>query len=177
MIEIRPYLSCQPDARLMAGLDAVFFASSNTQSFADETARAAFRQRWLGRYLEHDACWAYVALNEDGGVAGYLVGSIDDPARAPRFGDLTYFTDFKALTVRYPAQLHVNLAAAHRNQGLGGRLIAAFIADLKKAAVPGVHVITGRGARNVRFYERQGFRQRGARGEGAAEVVFLARDI
>lgn len=176
-IAILPYLSLPPSPDLMAGLDAVFFESSNTKSFADEAARAAFRQRWLGRFLEHDPRWAYVALAGDGRVAGYLVGSTDDPARTGRFSDLAYFKDFAALTARYPAQLHVNLAPHHRNQGAGRRLIDAFVDDLAAEQISGVHVITSRGAQNVRFYERSGFREAGSSGEGAREVVFLARDL
>jgi len=174
---IHPYRSLAPSAALNAGLDAVFFEASNTKSFANEAARAAFRQRWLGRFLEHDARWAYVALADDGTVAGYLAGSIDDPARTLRFSDLAYFQDFAALTARYPAQLHVNLAPHQRNQGIGRRLIDAFVADLKRTGISGVHVITSRGARNVGFYERNGFRELGSTGEGAREVVFLARDL
>ena len=57
------------------------------------------------------------------------------------------------------------------------QLIEAFVDDLKRAGVTGVHVITSRGARNVRFYERCGFHEAGARGAGEGEVVFLARDL
>ncbi len=176
-VTIHRYSSLSASEALTAGLDAVFFEASNTKVFADEAARAAFRQRWLGRFLEHDARWAYVALADDATVAGYLAGSIDDPARTARFSDLAYFKDFAALTARYPAQLHVNLAPAYRSQGLGQRLIEAFVADLRHAGVHGVHVITSRGARNVGFYERNGFRELGSTGEGAREVVFLARDL
>ncbi len=176
-IAILPYLSLPPSPVLIGGIDAVFFEASNTKSFADDAARAAFRQRWLGRFLEHDAEWAYIALAEDGGVAGYLVGATDDPARSERFSDLAYFKDFAALTARYPAQLHVNLAPRYRGHGTGERLIETFVADLEAAGTGGVHVITSRGARNVRFYERCGFHEAGASGAGAGEVVFLARDL
>ena len=61
-IAILPYLSLPPSPVLIGGIDAVFFEASNTKSFADDAARAAFRQRWLGRFLEHDAAWAYIRL-------------------------------------------------------------------------------------------------------------------
>ncbi len=174
---IRRYETLDADARLSAGLDAVFFAASNTKSFAGEAARSAFRQRWLGRYLQADPRWAYVALNESGTVVGYLVGSIDDPARTPRFADLAYFSHFAHLTPRYPAQLHVNVAEDYRGAGLGGRLIEAFVEDLRAAGIGGVHAVTSKGARNAGFYERQGFRELASSGSGVGEVVFLARDI
>jgi GNAT superfamily N-acetyltransferase len=175
-IEIKPFLSCASDA-VIRGIDDIFFVSSNTQSFANDAVRAQFRERWLGRYLSHDPCWAYVASADDAAVAGYLVGSIDDPARTARFADITYFAAFNNVTRNYPAHLHVNVAPAYRNHGLGGRLIEAFAADLRAAGVPGVHVVTSRGARNVGFYARFGFHEADCTGAGEREVVFLARQL
>ena len=161
----------------MCGLDAVFFASSNTQEFANDAARQEFRERWLGRYLRHDPNWAYVAVAANGAVVGYLVASVSDPALTPRFADIAYFSVFKDLTQRFPAHLHVNLATEFRSAGLGSRLIKRFVEDAKRADVPGVHVVTSRGSRNVAFYERNGFWEHGATGEGARAVVFLARAL
>jgi GNAT superfamily N-acetyltransferase len=162
---------------VLSGVDDVFFQSSNTQTFADAAARAAFRERWLGRFLTHDPQWAYVAVASSGRVAGYLVASLDDPALTPRFSDIPYFAAFKELTRRYPAHLHVNLAPECRGNGLGSELVARFNADAARAGCPGVHVVTSRGARNIGFYSRNGFRELGAMGEGAREVVFLGRDL
>lgn len=162
---------------LHAGLERVFFEASNTKSFASVEARAGFRERWLGRYLAHDPRWAYVALDAAGTVAGYLVGALDDPARAARFSDIGYFKRFAALTRRFPAHLHVNLAPEFRSAGTGSALVARFCKDAAAAGSPGVHVVTGRGARNVAFYARNGFAEEAREGEGASEVVFLARAL
>ena len=59
---IRRYADIDPNPEVAAGIDAVFFEASNTKSFADAAARRTFRERWLGRYLVHDARWFYVAL-------------------------------------------------------------------------------------------------------------------
>lgn len=158
-------------------LDDIFFASSNTQSFASPQARAGFRERWLGRYLTYDPQWAYVALTPEGAVAGYLAGCVEDPARTPRFADIGYFGTFATLTARYPAHLHINLGDRYRSGGIGSALVARFCADAADAGALGVHVVTSRGARNVRFYERNGFREAGAMGEGPKEVVFLAKAL
>ena len=165
------------DSGLMAGIDNIFFQSSNTQTFSSEAAREAFRERWLGRYLTHDFAWAYVALSSGATVAGYLVASLDDPARTPRFADVPYFFRFADLTKTYPAHLHVNLDPAFRNRGIGASLIARFTTDARDAGAPGVHVVTSRGARNVAFYNRHGFTEAGADGIGEREVVFLARTL
>lgn len=162
---------------LHGALDEIFFASSNTKSFATDIARAQFRERWLGRYLTHDPQWTYLALTDVGDVAGYLAGCLDDPARTPRFADIGYFAEFATLTARYPAHLHINLAERFRNGGIGSALIARFCADAARAGAAGVHVVTSRGARNVGFYARNGFAEVGAQGSGGKEVVFLAKEL
>ena len=176
-IQIYRYQDLGHEPALARGIDQVFFESSNTQEFADDAARAAFRERWLGRYLTHDSAWAYIALAGDTTVAGYLVASLDDPATTLRFADIPYFAHFASLTKAYPAHLHVNLSAAFRNRGIGGDLIERFAVDARRAGAVGVHVVTSRGARNVAFYNRYGFTEAGTHGTGAREVVFLARAL
>ncbi len=137
-------------------LDEIFFTSSATKSFAGEEERSAFRERWLGRYLEDDPDWFYVALVGDR-LAGYLAGSIDDPARTARFSDIGYFEELAGWTGQYPAHLHINVGAAFRGGGVGSRLIDRFASDLRIAGVEGVHLVTGRHSRNIPFYLRNGF--------------------
>jgi GNAT superfamily N-acetyltransferase len=174
---IHHYDSLKRDAELAAQLDAIFFEASNTKTFASDEARSAFRERWLGRYLRDDPEFAYVALAPAGNVIGYLVGAVDDPAIAPRFADIGHFKTFQHLTSQFPAHLHINLAPEARSQGIGSRLVEGFVADIKKTGVPGVHVVTSRDARNVRFYARNHFTEAGSAGEGLREVVFLARTL
>jgi ribosomal protein S18 acetylase RimI-like enzyme len=174
-VAIRRWLEIPDADRLTPAIDKVFFESSLTRSFADAAARSAFRERWLGRYLEHDPQFAYVALDGEK-VAGYLVGSLDDPATTKRFCDIAV-PAFAGVTAKFPAHLHVNLAADYRNGGLGGRLIAAFIADLKRRHVAGVHVVTGLGARNVGFYNRNGFLEVARARVGAHDLVLLGRRL
>ncbi len=174
---IRRYQEVGGAHGLDAALDGIFFESSNTKNFASDEARTVFRERWLGRYLKHDPQWTYVAQLKEGPVAGYLAGSLSDPALTARFSDIGYFAEFKALTQEYPAHLHVNLTSDARGLGIGGALLQRFVADAGRAGAKGVHVVTSRGARNVGFYERNGFSERGALGEGAREVVFLARAL
>ena len=155
-------------------LDNIFFSSSATKTFADDTARKDFRERWLGRYLKHDQEWFYVALADED-VAGYLAGSIDDPARCERFADISYFAQLTDVTVRYPAHLHVNVDETLRNAGVGSRLIERFLFDLQRAGVRGVHLVTGRFSRNVAFYQRNGFAPVRSLKVGDGEVLMLGR--
>lgn len=160
--------------RQMADLDEIFFTSSARQSFAGATERAAFRERWLARYLQHDRQWFYLAL-EKGAVAGYLAGAVDDPALAARFQDIGYWPLLADLTARFPAHLHINVAANRRSSGIGGRLIEAFVADLVACGCPGVHLVTGEGSRNIAFYQRNGFTELRSVAWGDKRVVMLGR--
>lgn len=169
--------SCADRARLSEELDAVFFSSSAKQTFADADERAAFRERWLGRYLKHFPDLALVALAPGRRIVGYVIGSLDDPARDPLFADLTFFSHFTALTARYPAQLHVNLSTAWRSQGVGALLVDRFSEIARASGAPGVHVVTQRGMRNVGFYLANRFLERGSVVIDGRELLFLARDL
>lgn len=158
-------------------LDVIFFEASATRDFASVEARSAFRERWLGRYQTHDPQWFYVAADGHGRIAGYLAGCIDDPAQSRRFDDIGYFERLAEVTRIYPAHLHINLAPQFRSRGVGARLIAAFTADAAAAGVPGVHVVTGRGVRNVRFYSANGFREVHAFPWNDRALVVLAREL
>lgn len=135
-ISIRKWTDVADKGRLVPQLDAIFFETSGTKTFESDAQRQAFRERWFGRYLRDEPAWAYVALDQDGTAAGYLVGSITDPAVTGPFDDIGAFRDFAGLTGAHPAHLHINLAARYRNRGIGGRLIDTFVTDAARAARP-----------------------------------------
>lgn len=177
MANIVKWSEVDPNLRASDALDAIFFEASATKSFASPLVRDQFRERWLGRYLRHYPDWVYVALDGDGRVIGYLLGCLDDPAQTRLFDDIGYFQALAALTARYPAQLHVNLAEHERGSGLGSRLVQRFIADASSAGCPGVHSVTARGMRNIGFYARNGFNEAGSVEWQGRELVFLARGL
>jgi GNAT superfamily N-acetyltransferase len=158
---VRRWAEVAHPERLAEQIDAIFFEASGTKSFADDAARAAFRERWLARYLVQYPQWAYLAMTPDGTVAGYLVGTLDEGSG---------FEDFAASAAQYPAHLHVNL-------GIGAALIEAFAADAAQAGAKGVHVVTSADARNVRFYERVGFFPRARTIINDRELIFLGRRL
>jgi GNAT superfamily N-acetyltransferase len=162
---------------LSAQIDAIFFEASG-RSFASAEERAAFRERWLGRYLEGGTDVVLLAQHASGAVAGYLVGALEDPAGQQRFADIGYFrAAFRAQCRSHPAHLHINLTPAFRGGGIGARLIAAFAACAAQAGAPGMHVVTSKGARNVRFYTRCGFREIGSTASNGRELVFLGKAL
>ena len=182
--EICRWTDVEAPEEVRARITRIFFAASNTQTFTDEAARQEFQWRWLDQFLEHDPDWVYLAraapTNADetpGDVAGYLVAHLKDPAESARFRDLGYFQAFKHVSAAYPTQLHVNLSAAARGHGIGAELISAFMRDAKAAGCPGVHVVTGAGARNVTFYERAGFQERARTVWNGTALLFLARAL
>jgi GNAT superfamily N-acetyltransferase len=177
--EVRIVRLAGPDCppHLLAQIDAIFWETTRRVP-PPGAEREAFRERWLGRYLQGGSDVVLAALAREHDVAGYLVGALDNPALQPRFADIAYFrTAFADLCRHFPAHLHVNLTAAYRSMGIGARLIEAFAAAASRAGAPGMHVVTGRGMRNVRFYLRCGFVERGSVLRDGGEGVFLGRTL
>ena len=177
-VEIVPWLNVVREGTSQAPeaeLDRIFFASRARRSFETDMDRAAFRERWLGRYLEHFSPHALVAIDQQRRIVGYVIGSLDDPAHDPLFADLAFMGSFKALTAAYPAQLHINVAPEWRGRGVGGQLIEAFCARAHDLGAPGAHVVTTRGMRNVDFYVRHQFLERGAAVVNERELILLGR--
>jgi GNAT superfamily N-acetyltransferase len=191
-----------PDWRShLAAVEQIFFTSSAVQKFPDEARRERFKVRWLGRYLDHFLESFFVALARDpkkwapvfaqdhaqneklvpgadnakDGVLGYLAGCLEDPQKNPRFADLGYYQAFGPLCESYPAHLHINVVAEVRSLGVGAALIEAFAAQVSQHRMPGLHLVTNEGARNVRFYERNGFRLLATTSWNDAPVVFMGR--
>ena len=158
-------------------IDAIFFAASATQTFASERERQAFRERWLGRYLDHYPQMTLVAIDPSNQVIGYLVGASDDPARNPLFADIAYFAELADLTLSFPAHLHINLDARARGQGIGANLVRVFCAQLARVGVPGVHVVTSTASRNRSFYARLGFQPLRTVVSKGGSIVMLGRGV
>lgn len=176
-VTIEPFAAIAGDASAMAALDEIFFATSLTKTFKDASARAAFRERWLGRYLTVYPECCFVAVSTSGVPLGYICGSLQDPSQDPVFADQSHFAAFTALTARYPAQLHINLGDGVRGRGIGGRLIATYVDFATAAGAPGVHAISSRGARNLTFYAANGFPEVGSATMSGKELVFLGRKL
>jgi len=159
---------------VLAQIDDIFFAAAS-RTYQPGPERDAFRERWLGRYLQGGSDALFLA-KQGHTVAGYLVGAVENPALQERFADIVYLrADFADLCRQFPAHLHINLAPAFRGHGIGAHLIEAFAAYAARQGAVGMHVVTGAGMRNVRFYERCGFRHHGATERNGGQVVFLGR--
>jgi GNAT superfamily N-acetyltransferase len=164
-------------AERLAQVEAIFFEASG-RIFVPGLERDAFRERWLGRYLLSGTDVVLLALDATDTVAGYLVGAIENPAEQARFADISYFrADFAAFARRFPAHLHINLAPGFRGRGIGARLVEVFASHAAGAGASGVHVVTGVGNRNVRFYERCGFSPRATALWNGSTIVLLGKEL
>ncbi len=171
------YLDRSWSPEQLAAIDHIFFSSSATKIFASPAERAAFRERWLGRYLRVDAAHAFIAIDGCDRVVGYLAGTLQDAAKQARFADLSSVRAFAESSRHFPAHLHINVVETMRGQAIGTRLIEAFGAHAIEHNVHGMHLVTSAGARNVRFYQRCGFTEVDRIGAGDSAVVFLGRSL
>jgi GNAT superfamily N-acetyltransferase len=160
-----------------AGLDPIFFDASLTRDFSGDEAKAAFRERWLGRFLDRWPELTHVAVDERGLFTGYIVGAHVDPAIDPAFADVGFYAHLTHLTPDFPAHFHINLAPDARGNGIGGRLIEAFVADAEAAGLSGIHLVTGRDSRNRSFYARNGFACVAELEWGGTPIVMLGRRV
>ena len=168
-ISIRPFGERSQAA--LAEVDQIFFEASTVRSFECRAAQAAFRERWLGRYLDTFPEHAFLATRE-GRVVGYIVGAIGPD---PMFADVPSTRLFADLLPRFPAHLHINVASDVREAGVGSQLMQTFLAHVRSCGVPGVHLVTGEGNRNIAFYRRNGFRIEASRPTSDRVLVFMAR--
>lgn len=174
---VTPYLAFRGRAEAEADLERIFFEASG-RTFEPGAERDAFRERWLGRFLERWPDLAFGLVDPiDRRVVGYLVGCDENPAASPHFADLAYFQDFAALCDRFPAHLHINLDAPYRSRGHGQRLVEAFAAMARGRGAPGMHVVTAAGTRNVGFYARAGFDEVGRTQWNDRTIVMLGRGL
>lgn len=71
--------------------------------------------------------------------------------------------DYAFADPAFPAHLHINLLPAARGAGAGGRLVRAWLDELRAAQVPGCFLQTAAENTNaIRFFEEMGFTRRGS---------------
>lgn len=161
---------------LVPQIEAIFFETA-ARPYSPGPEREAFRERWLGRFLASDDDPLLLALSA-GQVGGYLVGTLENAAESSRFLDMPHFREQFAEACReFPAHLHINLAARFRGRGIGPSLVDAFADIVRAGGLPGLHVTTGQGMRNVGFYLANGFREIAAWKRGTGAMLFLGRRV
>jgi GNAT superfamily N-acetyltransferase len=176
----------------------VFWETANRREFAADEQRSAYRRMYFDYYWEQAPELFLLALGptsepaEPPQVLGYVCGVADTRRHGELYELAPHIRLFDDLYERYPAHLHINLTAASRGRGLGSELISALedrltgrvaLAEVtdrggsepsQRAAspaaipAPGLHLVTAAGARNTRFYRKNGFVDEYPRRLGAA---------
>lgn len=177
MIAFRRWMDVGQTTNLRASVDDIFFSSSNTQNFATAEEREAFHECWLGRYREFLPEHFWLAIDHQEEVVGYLAGAQENPFYDPLFIDHAYYSAFSSVLDQYPAHFHINVEERYRGAGVGAQLVDVFARDCWRAGLSGVHVVTAKGARNVRFYERERFFCRAEVAREGQNLVLLGRTL
>ncbi|MGB0087571.1 MAG: GNAT family N-acetyltransferase [Rhodomicrobiaceae bacterium] len=164
------------DPAVRTAIDAIFFDSAATKTFASQDERAAYRELWLGRYLRHCPADCFVALDAGGSVMGYLAGSLFSD-RAPLAGPDYYTLCPPALVDIYPAHVHVNVRADCRGREAGSELVAAFRAHCGANGIGGLHAVTTAGSKAASFFEHCGLAERATASWRDRQIVFLGESL
>jgi GNAT superfamily N-acetyltransferase len=161
--------------RLWREVEEIFFLSAARQNFATAQDRQDFLARWTGYYLECEPEGVFLAIAARDRVAGYLTGCADSRGASRLYRDIPHYSLFEDCFEAYPAHFHVNCHPNFRNRGIGTRLVEAYLTHCARAGLPGVHVVTAPGARNVTFYRRCGLDVAVARSWQNQQLLLLAR--
>jgi GNAT superfamily N-acetyltransferase len=175
-VSVRPLLRNTDWRDLVPRIENIFFAASG-RAFAQEHDRHSFRTRWLWRYLDYFPDNFFVARFDDGTLAGYLAGCLENPALNSLFDDVEHFKIFADLCMMYPGHLHINVDARFRNRGIGAALISAFAKHAVNHGLAGMHVVTDGNARNVGFYARNGFETLAETTLNHGVIIFMGRRL
>ena len=135
--------------------------SAEKSDFKSEEEKNAFCWRWVGQYLDKFSDLSFLLFEGDL-LLGYIVGCPDTSQFLDNLDQkgLFWWCDaFPEGYKNYPAHLHINCHPKARGKGAGSQLMDSFLKKCLTMGLSGVHLITVKGARNVSFYEKQGFQE------------------
>ncbi len=162
----------------LAGLDA-------TEMFHDPLMLG---QYYAAPYLWKQPSLCFVALNDQGFPAGYIVGTDNTAAfnewltsywlpplrkeYGPSYISKSDQEQSLVDTIRkgpgigawehvgYPAHLHIDILPSLQGRGMGKALMNTWLQAAAKLQIPGVHLgVDGRNTNAFGFYERMGFQE------------------
>jgi GNAT superfamily N-acetyltransferase len=141
-----PYLTFEPSLAFVAqdagGAGGYVVAALDSPRFEERLER----DWWPGRRVAYPEPAADAAA-ELAPIARYAVHDIHHP-----------WSTADRLTSRYPSHLHIDLVPRLQGHGVGGRLIAALLGQLREQGSRGVHLMVGRdNKRAIGFYQHLGF--------------------
>lgn len=144
--------------KIWIGIENVFFESSSKKTFVNADERNAFRFKYLDWYAKHHPELFFLGLDQDQRVHGYICGTPETNSTNDLATLHPWFSIFSHLYLQYPAHLHINCAEKARGSGLGSTLLSVFENTLQAKGIVGVHLVTAPEARNVGFYDKNGYK-------------------
>ena len=145
------------DTAALRAIEEIFFASAPPEHLKTAEERRTFLHRWTSYYLREERDQVLLFRLEDGTVAGYLMGCMNSREALPLYDLVGHYGLFEHHFERFPGHFHINCHPANRSKGIGSALVQRFVAVCRTAQLPGIHVVTAAGSRNVRFYRRLEF--------------------
>ncbi|MDB2447332.1 GNAT family N-acetyltransferase [bacterium] len=190
MSELKAAEPSQLVLSFLNAIDDIFFESSAKKTFKDQAERDSFKYKYLGYYLEHHpelflVCYdenQWKAAGPSNELLGYICGSPDTLKDTELVELNPYLEIFKTEYESYPAHLHINCHARARGKGIGSRLISSFESSLKNfevngISVKGLHLITSPEARNVGFYERNGYTDKHVKSLSGNDLLLMGKTL
>ena len=174
---ISVFIEEKDSIKAYARVTEIFFRSSHSGTSLKGVAKEKFFDCWVGYYLEEIPEQTLLFKTESGNIVGYLTGCLNSAAARPLYGSCFYYSEFDGFYTEYPAHFHVNCDPEFRGQGIGRKLVETFVGRLKQVGNPGAHLVTGKAARNRRFYERLSFVERATCQLNKTDLVLLGRDF
>ncbi|MBY0516256.1 MAG: GNAT family N-acetyltransferase [Bacteriovoracaceae bacterium] len=145
----------------------IFWETSTRDQFNSIDERFAFQNFYLNSYFSK-ICLVAESSNQ---ILGYILGSTESSS------DELHLKIFEDCYEQFPAHLHINCHESARGLGVGSRLVSALEERLRSLGVKGLHLITASGARNVSFYEKNGFVQRVERIFNGKSLLLLGKTL
>lgn len=144
--------------KVWQSVETIFFESSIKKKFANAEEKAHFRFKYLDWYIKNHPELFFIAIDGDKNIQGYICGAPDTAAESELSSLHPWFSLFSHLFLHYPAHLHINCAENARGVGLGTALLNVLENTLQSKQILGVHLVTSPEARNVGFYDRNGYK-------------------
>ena len=161
---------------VVSQIEQIFFESSSKKTFESLQEKNKFKYKYLGNYMTRYPEYFHIALAKTDSksyhVLGYICGCPSTYVREALEAS-PYLTAFSDEFDKYPCHLHINCHQDSRGLGVGAKLLSALESQLKQEKKLGLHIITSSDARNVSFYERNGFIKRVRHGQ----LLLMAKDL
>jgi len=149
-------------------IEKIFWLTSGKKKkeFSSDLEQKIFLDAYLNLYLDQGE--NYVAKLPDK-IVGYITFHKSTKDLFKNAIILNNYRNFNQEIIHYPVSLHINVSPEVQGMGVGQKLIEFSLKDLGLSNK--VHLITHIDSRNIRFYERVGFKEIKVDSRG---LVFLA---